>query len=175
MCATAGTLLRQQAPIPERISFPIIQVSKRNGGQGWIGAVMCAAACCRVKPRDMCSHACACLILVARCTHLFGSYDAWRQAKEISRLAPCAHLWLPALFIERAKHLHKPHRAFSLLRARVLFLSRTQSRFLTRSLAFLLSRSLAPSFFLSLSLSLSHIHTHILGAITLILMHSDSD
>jgi len=79
-------------------------------------------------------------------------------------------LWLPALFIERAKHLHKPHRAVSLACALVLFLSRTRSRFpspsLSRSLAFLLSRSLAPSFFLSLSLSLSlsHSHTHMLGA-----------
>jgi len=91
---------------------------------------------------------------------LFGSCDTWRQAKEICCRAPCAHLWLPALFIEREKHLHKPHHAFSLLRARVLFLSRTQSRFLSRSLAFLPSRSLAPSFSLSLTHSLSHTHTH---------------
>ena len=83
------------------------------------------------------------------------------------------HLWLPALFIERAKHLHKPHRTVSLARAFVLFLSRTRSRFLSRSVAFLFSCSLAPSF--SFSLSLSHTHTHMLGAITLILMHSDSD
>jgi len=121
---------------------------------------LCTGACCRVKPRDMCSN--------LRMFDLGGTLHPplWflrymKAAKEICRCAPCAHLWLPALFIERAKH-HKPHRAFSLLRARVIFLSRTRSRFLSRSLAFLFSRSLAPSFSLSLSLThtLSPIHTH---------------
>ena len=70
-------------------------------------------------------------------------------------------LWLPALFIEQAKYLHKPHRAVSLACALVLFLSRTRSWFLSRLLTFLLSCSLAPSLFLSLSLSLWFTHTHV--------------
>jgi len=45
-------------------------------------------ACCRVQPRDMFSHACACWIMVgAPCTHLLGSCDTDRKAKEICRRA----------------------------------------------------------------------------------------
>jgi len=68
---------RQQAPISERISFPI-QVpprSKRNNGQQWRDALQsCATACCRVQPRDtVCSHASAWWIMLAPCTHMKAS------------------------------------------------------------------------------------------------------
>jgi len=46
---------------------------------------------------------------------------------------------------------------------------------LARSLFSSLARSLLLSFSLTFSLSLSFIHTHMLGAIALLLMHSDSD
>ena len=68
---------RQQAPISERISFPI-QVpprSKRNNGQQWRDALQsCATACCRVQPRDtVCSQAGAWWIMLAPCTHMKAS------------------------------------------------------------------------------------------------------
>jgi len=69
-------------------------------------------------------------------------------------LAPCAHLWLPAFCIERAKHLHLPHRAFSFLRALSLLLSISISLSLTRFPFLSTDRSLACPLFLSLSPSL---------------------
>jgi len=88
------------------------------------------------------------------------------KAKEICRRAPCAHLWLPALFIERAKHLHLPHPAFSLSRARMLACSFSLALdldfSLARSFSFSLARSLLVSLArsLSFSLSLSLLQTH---------------
>jgi len=95
MYETAGTLFRWQAPIPQRISFPT-QVSKHNDGHRRTALQLRAAACCRVQPRDMCSHAFACCFMVAPCTHLLGSRDIGRQAKEISRRAECARTALIA-------------------------------------------------------------------------------
>jgi len=92
----AVTLLRYQTPIPERISFPT-QVSTRNDGQRWRGALQLrATTCCRVQLRDMFSHVCAFRIIVAPCTHLMGSCDTHRQAKEICRRAKCARTALMA-------------------------------------------------------------------------------
>jgi len=72
-------------------------MSKRNDGQRWRGALQLrAAACCRVQPLDMCSHACACWFMVAPCNHLLGSSDTDRQAKEICRHAECARTALIA-------------------------------------------------------------------------------
>jgi len=79
-----------EAKIPERISFST-QVRTRNDGQRWRGVLQLrAAACCHVQPRHMFSHACACWIIVAPCTHLLRSCDTDRQAKEICRRTECA-------------------------------------------------------------------------------------
>jgi len=72
-------------------------VSKRNDGQRWRHALqLCAAACCRVQPLDMCSHACAYCFMVAPCTLLLGSSDTDRQAKEICCHSECARTVLIA-------------------------------------------------------------------------------
>jgi len=52
--------------------------------------------CAMCYASDMCSHACAFWIIVAPCTHLAGSCDTHRQAKEICRLANCARTALMA-------------------------------------------------------------------------------
>jgi len=71
-------------------------VSKRNDGQRRAELQLLVAVCCRVQPRDMCSHAFAFCFMVAPCTHLLGSRDTGRQAKEISRRADCARTTLIA-------------------------------------------------------------------------------
>jgi len=50
-------------------------MSKRNDGQQWSDARQsCATTCCRVQPHDtVCSHAGACWIMLAPCTHMNAS------------------------------------------------------------------------------------------------------
>jgi len=84
-------------------------------------------------------------VLIARDALAAGVYYTHLHTLGFAGTVP-AHLWLPAFCIERAEHLHVPHRAFSY--------SRALSGFLSRSLAFFLSRSLSRARALSLSLSL---------------------
>jgi len=51
-------------------------------GQQWRGARQPrATACCRVQPRDtVCSHACACWIMLATCIHLLCSSDKRKKS-----------------------------------------------------------------------------------------------
>ena len=89
-------------------------------------------------------------MLIARDALAAGVYYTHLHTLGFAGTVP-AHLWLPAFCIERAEHLHVPHRAFSYSRA----LSVSISISISLSLARFLSLSLALSRARALSLSLS--------------------
>ena len=92
-------------------------------------------------------------MLIARDALAAGVYYTHLHTLGFAGTIP-AHLWLPAFCIERAEHLHVPHRAFSYSHALSVSISISISLSLARFLFLSLALSRARALSLSLSLSL---------------------